>query len=149
MVPDCYSVSFLISQSPSLITSFFFYTLFPFHFCPPRAGQMVGIDTCPISIFLKSLCSSCKVENHCSGITCTLMRPTMHISANRISWNIPSDDIPPLWTSTLVSREGIHPRPNLLGHYDQNQLLHLLTWAPLTMFTPPRMTSYPRLGPQA
>ena len=71
LVPDYYNISFLISRSPSLIASF--YTLFPFHLLPPRAGQMVGVDTCPISTFLKSLCSSCKAENHCSSITSILM----------------------------------------------------------------------------
>ena len=71
---NCYSVFLLISWSLSLIASFSFYTLFSFHLYFPRADQIVGVDTCPISIFLKSLCSSCKAENHCSGITSTLMR---------------------------------------------------------------------------
>ena len=72
-VLDCYNVFLLVSRSP-LIDSFFFYTIFPFHLYPPRAGQIFGVDTCLISTFLKSLYSSCKVENHCSGIISTLMR---------------------------------------------------------------------------
>ena len=32
------------------------------------------LETCPISIFLKSSGSSCKAENHCSGIISTLMQ---------------------------------------------------------------------------
>ena len=72
-VLDCYNVFLLVSRSPSLIDSFF-YTIFPFHLYPPRAGQIFGVDTCLISTFLKSLYSSCKVENHCSGIISTLMR---------------------------------------------------------------------------
>ena len=71
---DCYKKNFLISQSPSLIALFPLYTLFPFHLYPSRADQMIGVNTCLISTFLKSLCSSCKVENYCSGITSTLMR---------------------------------------------------------------------------
>ena len=62
------------SLSLSLIASFFFYTFSPFHLYPPRVGQIVSVDTCPISILLKSLCSSCKEENYCLGITSTLMR---------------------------------------------------------------------------
>ena len=74
IILDCYNVFLLVSQSPPLIASFSFYTLFPFHLYPPRVGQLVGVDTCPISIFLKSLCSSCKAENYYLGITFTLMR---------------------------------------------------------------------------
>ena len=73
-VLDCYNVFLLVSRSPSLIDSFFFYTIFPFHLYPPHVGQIFGVDTCLISTFLKSLYSSCKVENHCSGIISTLMR---------------------------------------------------------------------------
>ena len=69
----CYSVFLLISRSPSPIASSFLYTLFPFHLFPPHACQIVGIDTCPISPSHKSLCSSCKVENYCSGITSKLI----------------------------------------------------------------------------
>ena len=68
------SVFLLVFRSPSPIASLFFYTLFPFHLYLPRAGQTIGIDTCSISTFPKSSCNSCKVENHCSGITSTLMR---------------------------------------------------------------------------
>ena len=75
VISYCYSVFLLVSQSHFPIASLFFYTLFPFHLYPPRAGQTVGIDTCPISTFPKSSCSSCKAENHCLGITSTLMRP--------------------------------------------------------------------------
>ena len=60
-------------RSPSLITSFF-YTFFSFHLYPSRAGPMVSLDTYPISSFLKSLGSSCKAENYCSGIISTLMQ---------------------------------------------------------------------------
>ena len=64
-----------VSPSPSLIATSFFYTLFLFHLYPPHAGQMVGIDTCPISTFLKFLYDSCKGENHYLGIASTLMQP--------------------------------------------------------------------------
>ena len=74
LVLDCYSVSFLIFPILSLTPSFFFYTVFPFHLHLPRACQMVGVDTCPISTPHKSLCSSCKAEIRCSGITSILMR---------------------------------------------------------------------------
>ena len=72
LVPNCYSLFLSISRSPSLLASFLFYTLFSLHLCPPRACQMAGVDTCLISPFHKSLCSSC---NYCSSITSTLMRP--------------------------------------------------------------------------
>ena len=72
---NCYSVSFSIIRSFSLKVSLLFYTIFPFHLYFPRADQIVGVDLCPISLFRKSLGSSCKVENYCSGITSSLMRP--------------------------------------------------------------------------
>ena len=133
--------------SLSLIPSFFFYILFLFYLFPPRASQMVGVDTCPISTFLKSLCSRCKAENHCLGITSILIRPRVSCRAfnamvsnfsldilelpqsyvfviliriNRISWNVPLDGRSTLLTSALVSRGGIHPRLTFLGPYDQN-----------------------------
>ena len=72
---NCYSVSFSILRSLSLKVSLLFYTIFPFHLYPPRADQIVGVDPCPISTFLKSLGSSCKAENYYSGITSSLMQP--------------------------------------------------------------------------
>ena len=72
---NCYSVSFSILRSLSLRVSLLFYTIFPFHLYPPRADQIIGVDLCPISTFLKSLGSSCKAENYCSGITSSLMQP--------------------------------------------------------------------------
>ena len=75
LVLDYYRISVLISRSPSLIASFLFYTLFYFHLHPSRADQMVGLDTCPITTFLKSLGSSYKAESHYSGITSILMQP--------------------------------------------------------------------------
>ena len=72
-VLDCYSVFLLVFLSPSLIASFFFYTLFSFHLYLSCVGQMVSVDICPISTFLKFLCNSCKAKNHCLGIIFTLM----------------------------------------------------------------------------
>ena len=72
---NCYSVSFSILRSLCLRVSLLFYTIFPFHLYPPRADQIIGVDSCPISIFLKSLGSSCKAENYYSGITSSLMQP--------------------------------------------------------------------------
>ena len=66
-----YSTKFLI---PFLWVSLLFYTILPYHLHPPRADQIIGVDSCPINPFLKSLGSSCKAENHCSGITSSLMR---------------------------------------------------------------------------
>ena len=66
---DCYNVSFSILRSPSLRISSLFYTIFPFYLYPPHVDQIAGVDPYPISIFLKSLDSSCKVENYCLGIT--------------------------------------------------------------------------------
>ena len=72
---DCYSVYFLILRSLFLWASPLFYTTFPFHLYPPCVDQIVGVDPYSISTFLKSLGSSCKVENDCSGIASSLMRP--------------------------------------------------------------------------
>ena len=69
---QCFSLSFSI---PSLRVSLLFYTLFPFHLYPSHVSQMVGVDICPISIFLKSLGSSCKAERYYSSITSSLMQP--------------------------------------------------------------------------
>ena len=63
------------SYNVSLKASLLFYIIFPFHLYPPRVDQIVGVDPCSINTFLKSLGSSCKVENYCSGITSSLMRP--------------------------------------------------------------------------
>ena len=52
---------------------FYFIPTFHFHLHPSRAYQIVGVDLCPISIFLKSLGSSCKTKNYCSDITSSLM----------------------------------------------------------------------------
>ena len=71
---NCYSVSFSILRFLSLRVSLLFYTIFPFHLYPPCPNQIVGVDPCLISTFLKSLSYSCKAENYCSGITSSLMR---------------------------------------------------------------------------
>ena len=52
---------------------FYFIPTFQFHLHPSHAYQIVGVDICPISTFLKSLGSSCKAENYCSDITSSLM----------------------------------------------------------------------------
>ena len=70
-----YSVSLLILRSLFLRTSLLFYTIFPFHLYSPHVDQIVGVDPCPISTFLKSLGSSYKAKNYCSSITSSLMRP--------------------------------------------------------------------------
>ena len=72
---DCYNVSFSILRSSSSRSSFPFILSSFFPLYPPRIGQIAGIDPCPISIFLKSLRSSCKAERYCSGITSSLMWP--------------------------------------------------------------------------
>ena len=68
---QCFSLDF----HPLLSMPLSFYIPFLFHLYPLHARWMVGVDTCPISTFLKSICSSCKAENYCLGITSTLMRP--------------------------------------------------------------------------
>ena len=59
---NCYSVSFSILRSPSLRASLLFYTIFPFYLYHSHVDQIVGVDSCPISTFLKSLGCSCKAE---------------------------------------------------------------------------------------
>ena len=71
------SATIFFSQIFDLLLSrppFYFILSFTFHLCPPRVGQIVGVDPCHISTFLKSLGSSCKAENYCSGITSSLMQ---------------------------------------------------------------------------
>ena len=67
-------LSLSILRSLSLRVPLLFYIIFPFHLHPPRANQIVGVGSRPISTFLKSLGSSWKVENYCSGITSLLMQ---------------------------------------------------------------------------
>ena len=71
---DCYSVFLSNFRSPSLRVSPLFYTIFPVHLYPPHADQIVDIDPCSISTFMKSLGNSCKAENYCSGIISSLMQ---------------------------------------------------------------------------
>ena len=78
---SCYSAFSYKFPISSLIASFF-YTLFCFHLHPPRAGQMVHLDTCPIRPFLKSLGSSYKARSHCSDITSTLMQSESQLQSN-------------------------------------------------------------------
>ena len=72
---QCYSILLSNFQSPLSRPPFYFILSFPFHLCPPRVDQIVGVDPCHISTFLKSLGSSCKADNYCSGITSSLMQP--------------------------------------------------------------------------
>ena len=71
---QCFFLYFLISPTPPLMPFSYFILYLSFHFCPPRVEQIVGVDLCHISTFLKSLESSSKVENYCLGITSSLMR---------------------------------------------------------------------------
>ena len=72
---DCYSVFLLISRSPTLRVFLPLYNIFPFHDLHlPHADQIVGVDLCPISTFLKSLSSNYKAKSYCSGITSSSMR---------------------------------------------------------------------------
>ena len=50
-----YSVFLLISWFSFLRVFFPFYTIFFFHLHPPHVDQVIGVDPCPISTFLKSL----------------------------------------------------------------------------------------------
>ena len=146
LIPDCYNVSLFIFRSSSPTASFSFYTLFSSHLYSPHAGQMVGVDTCFISTFHKSSCSSCKVEMFRHHLHINAARElvaehlmqlqqlspkifqdfplsyvfAMSIPSNKTSWNVPLDGRPLPLTLALVSQVGIHPRPTLLGHYDQN-----------------------------
>ena len=70
----CFSVQLQILFLFVTVFLFPFYTLLYFRSYFTRACQRVGVDTCPICTFHQSLCSSCKAETHCSGITSTLIR---------------------------------------------------------------------------
>ena len=71
----CFSVQLQISSSPVPVFLFPFYTPLLSRSYFTRVYWRVGVDTCPICTFHQSLCSSCKAETHCSGITSTLMGP--------------------------------------------------------------------------
>ena len=64
-----------ISDPPLSGPPFYFIPSFSFHLCPPCVDQIVSVDPCHFSTFLKSLGSSCKAENYCLSITFSLMRP--------------------------------------------------------------------------
>ena len=59
---NCYNVSFSILRSFSLKVPLLFYIIFPFHLYSPHVDQIVGVDPCPISLFLISFGSSCKAK---------------------------------------------------------------------------------------
>ena len=69
----CFSLNFSIPLSHCLLLLLYPLPLSSFlSTCKPDGWC---VDTCPISTFLKSLCSSCKTENHRSCITSTLIWP--------------------------------------------------------------------------
>ena len=71
----CYSVFLSISRSHSLRVFFLFYIIFLLSSLPSTYRlDCWCVVPCPVSTFLKSLGSSYKVENYCSGITFSLMR---------------------------------------------------------------------------
>ena len=74
---------FLYIDSRSLLSlpSPYFILSLCLHLCPPRVGQIVGIDSYHINTFLKSLESSCKAKNYCSGITSSLMQPESQLQS--------------------------------------------------------------------
>ena len=78
---QCYSILLSNFRSPLSGPPFYFILSFPFHLCPPRVDQIVDVDPCHISTFLKSLESSCKADNYCSGITFSLIRPESQLQS--------------------------------------------------------------------
>ena len=73
----------------------------------------------------------------------------MLILINRISKNVALDGKPHFRTLALLSQGGIHPLTSLLDSYDQNSPLLSLTRTLTIVFTRPRTTSCPQIGPQA
>ena len=76
-----YSLLLSILRSLSLGSSFYFILSFFFHLYPPCVDQIVGVDSYPISTFLKSLGSSCKAKNYYSSITFSLIRPKSQLQS--------------------------------------------------------------------
>ena len=79
-----------LSQFSDLLLSgppFCFIFSSSIHLCPSHVDQIVGVDHYYISTFLKSLRSSCKTENYCSGITSSLIRPECQLQSIQYSGN--------------------------------------------------------------
>ena len=75
-------------------------------------------------------------------------RVTFHWpNINRISWNVALNGRPHLRTSALLNRGGIPSRATFLDSYDQTSSLHSLTRTSIIVFTHPRTTSCPQIGP--
>ena len=146
---------------------FYFILSSPFHLYPPCVDQIVSVDPYPISTFLKSLGSSCKAKNHCSGSSCrafNVVAAAFHqifhsfplsssflilILIRGMVQNVALDGRPHLLTSALLSRGSIPPRTALLDDHDQTSPLYLLTWILMTVFAHSRTTYCPRIGPLA
>ena len=153
---------------------FYFIPTFHFHLHPSCAYQIVGVDLCPISTFLKSLSSSCKAENYCSDITSSLMGLESQLQSVQCGGsnfplnilqpfslscsffililisgmvrNVTLDGKPHLLTLALFSRGRIPPRTTLLDHHDQISPLHPPTWILMTLFTVLGLLNVLRLG---
>ena len=80
--------------------SFYFILSSFLHLYPLRVDQIAGVDSCSISTFLKSLRSSCKVENYCLGITSSLMRPESQLQSNQCGGSSFFLDI--IWLSSVL-----------------------------------------------
>ena len=109
---------FLYIDSRSLLSlpSPYFILSLCLHLCPPRVGQIVGVDPCHINTFLKSLESSCRVENYCLGITSLLIRLESQLQSIQCGGSSFSLDIsqPP---SLLYVHNARSYQQNLLEHH--------------------------------
>ena len=155
-----YNISLLILDLFPSRSSFYFILSCFFHLHPPRVDQIVGVDSYPISTFLKFLGSSCKAKNYYSSITFSLIRSESQLQSIQyggisffldIIWlpfvlcfqdvypyqqslqNIALDGRPHCRSSALLSRGSIHLRTTFLDSYDQTSPLHLLTRTPITV----------------
>ena len=106
---DYYIISLLILRSPSLKVSLPFYTIFSFHLYPPHVDQIIGVDPCLINTFLKSLGSSCKAENYCSGIISSLMQLESQLQSIQCNGSSISLDISQL--SSVLFLPDTYPHP--------------------------------------
>ena len=112
---NCYSA--FSYKFPILIlrVSIPFYTIFTSHLHPPHADQIIGVGSYPINTFLKSLGSSCKAGNHCSGITFSLMRPESQLGCIQCGGSSFSQDI--LGFSSILCSYNAYLCPqNFLNH---------------------------------
>ena len=87
--------------------SFYFILSSSFHPYPLRVDQIADVDSCSISTFLKSLGSSCKIENYCLDITSSLMWSESQLQSIQCGGNSFLLDI--IWLPSILCFQDAYP----------------------------------------